>query len=201
MKELPNCWCHHGKKKRSFRNSHCGSTKQNPPVYTPTFLKCDPLYINCCPYPTKKRLWIPGQLSSQSFWFDQVKEYFGLWNVSEPQVFTFLWFSQGENPTSKIAGTNLFVNLSEPLLGLVPWGANSGRTRHSRGRSSFSPPVPPSPAHHVNWDQKAIKGYWGRLVSSLHHLSGMFRNEYHNTEIKPIKSPASQKKPCLHPTC
>lgn len=71
----------------------------------------------------------------------------------------------------------------------------------SGGSCSFSDPTPPCPAHHFNWDHKAVKGYWGRLVLSLHHLSGMFRNECNNTEIKPIKSLASQKKPFLSPIC
>lgn len=34
--------------------------------------------------PTKKRLWLSGQLSSRSSRFDKVKEYFWLWNISEP---------------------------------------------------------------------------------------------------------------------
>lgn len=183
-----------------FQNSHCGSTKQNPDLYN-SLPEVWSVYINCCPFPTKKRLRFPGQLSLRSFSFNKVKECFWLWNISEPQVFTYLWLSRGENTTCKISWTNLITNLSEHLLGLVPWGMNLGRTRHSGGSSSSSPPVPPCPAHHVNWDQKAIKGYGGRLVLALHHLSGMFRNEYNNTEIKPIKSQSSQKKPFLHPTC
>lgn len=154
------------------------------------------------PLPHQKRWWFPDSIKLKKFSVQQSQRRLTL----DYRIFQSLKYpnvcceSPEENTTGRIFQTYLIINLLEYLLGLVFHGTNS-EACCSGGSRSFSDSAPPCPAHHFSWDHKAVKGYWGRLVLSLHHLSGMFRNEYNNTEVKPIKSLVSQNKSFLHPTC
>lgn len=86
--------------------------------------KCDPLSISRGPFPAKKRLWFPGQLSSSHFWFTKVKDYFGRWHISEPQVFRIF-----VNLQRRKTHVQNFLNLfdGEPLG--APFGTSVQRNK------------------------------------------------------------------------